>query len=337
MASTAENTFRDDWMPLNPPVTQPTISSEESIELLHRLLENLETVIRGKRTTLELLLCCLAAEGHALLEDIPGTGKTTLAKALALSMGCEFKRVQFTPDLLPTDILGASIFNPQTGTFSFNPGPIFCNVLVADEINRASPRTQSALLEAMGEQQVTIDGQTRRLDLPFLCIATQNPVEFHGTYPLPEAQLDRFSVRLALGYVSEEEELRILQTQQRGQPLDQVQPVTNAGQILALQQAVRNVILEESVSRYLLRLVAATRNAEGVQLGVSTRGSLQFARMAAATALMHGRDYVLPEDLKQLAEPVLAHRLVLDTQSRYAGMDKATVVRDVVDRVPVPR
>jgi MoxR-like ATPase len=324
-------------MQLNSPETQPAMNSEQSAQLLGRLLANLETVIRGKRETLELLLCCLAAEGHALLEDIPGTGKTTLAKSLALSMQCKFKRVQFTPDLLPTDILGASIFNPQQGTFTFNPGPIFANVLVADEINRASPRTQSALLEAMGEQQVTIDGQTRPLDLPFLCIATQNPVEFHGTYPLPEAQLDRFSVRLSLGYVSEDEELRILESQQRGQPLAMVKPVADGEQILALQQAVRNVLMEASVSRYLIRLVAATRHAVGVQLGVSTRGSLQYARMARAYALMRGRDYVLPEDLKQLAEPVLAHRLVLDTQSRYAGTDKITLIQDLIDQVPVPR
>jgi MoxR-like ATPase len=252
-------------------------------------------------------------------------------------MQCDFKRVQFTPDLLPTDILGASIFNPQQGTFHFNPGPIFANVLVADEINRASPRTQSALLEAMGEQQVTIDGQTRPLDSPFLCIATQNPVEFHGTYPLPEAQLDRFSVRLTLGYVSEDEELRILETQQRGQPLHDIQPVASADQIVALQLAVRNVLMEESVARYLIRLVAATRDALGVQLGVSTRGSLQLARMARAFALIQGRDYVLPEDLKRLAEPVLAHRLVLDTQSRYSGADKSTVIQDLIDSVPIPR
>lgn len=313
------------------------MNADLSIQLLHRLLDNLELVIRGKRDTLELLLCCLAAEGHALLEDIPGTGKTTLAKSLALSMQCKFKRVQFTPDLLPTDILGASIFNPQQGTFTFKPGPIFANVLVADEINRASPRTQSALLEAMGEQQVTIDGETRPLDLPFLCIATQNPVEFHGTYPLPEAQLDRFSVRLSLGYVSEDEELRILEAQQSGTPLDEVRPVADAEQILALQQSVRAVLMEESVSRYLIRLVAATRHGVGVQLGVSTRGSLQLARMARAYALMRGRDYVIPEDLKRLAEPVLAHRLVLDTQSRYAGTDKVTVIQDLIDRVPVPR
>jgi MoxR-like ATPase len=306
-------------------------------QLLDSLLENLECVIRGKRDSLELLLCCLAADGHALLEDIPGTGKTTLAKTLALSTRCVFKRVQFTPDLLPTDIVGSSILNSQDGTFHFNPGPIFANILVADEINRASPRTQSALLEAMGEQQVTVDGQTHPLELPFLCIATQNPVEFHGTYPLPEAQLDRFSVRLTLGYVSEGEERRILAAQQAGHPLEDLQPVTGAEEILALQRAVERVAMEDSVTDYLLRLVTATRNEVAVRLGVSTRGSLQFARMARAQALLRGRDYVLPEDIKRLAEPVLSHRLVLDTRAKYSGTDKQTVIADIVGKTPVPR
>lgn len=311
--------------------------AETARELFERLRQNLQRVIRGKPEAVELLLCCLAADGHALLEDIPGTGKTTLAKALALSARCVFKRVQFTPDLLPTDILGASIPDSRDGSFHFNPGPIFCNVLLADEINRASPRTQSALLEAMGERQVTMDGQTRALDLPFLCIATQNPVEFHGTYPLPEAQLDRFSVRLALGYVSEDEERQILEAQQTGHPLETLEPVADTGEILALQQAVRCVAVEPSVMTYLLRLVGATRKDPAVQLGVSTRGSLQFARLARAHALLKGRDFVLPEDVKRLAEPALAHRLVLDTRARYAGTDKGAVIADILHRIPVPR
>ena len=312
-------------------------SVDEAHDALGNLRDNLELVIRGKRDTLELLLCCLAAEGHALLEDIPGTGKTTLAKALALSMGCVFKRVQFTPDVLPTDIVGSSVFRPHDGTFHFNPGPIFANVLVADEINRASPRTQSALLEAMAEQQVTIDGATRPLESPFLCIATQNPVEFHGTYPLPEAQLDRFAVRLSMGYVTEEEERQILMTQRGRQTLTEIKSVTDAAQILLLQRVVEGVRMEVSVIDYLLRLVKATREEVAVRLGVSTRGSLQFARMARAYAFLRGRDYVLPEDLKRLAEPVLAHRLVLDTRARYSGTDKRALLADIVQRVPVPR
>ena len=321
----------------NTPTPENAQLAEQGRELLQKLLQNLQTVIRGKQDTLELLLCCLAAEGHALLEDIPGTGKTTLAKALALSMRCVFKRVQFTPDLLPTDIVGSSILNGQDGTFHFNPGPIFANVLVADEINRASPRTQSALLEAMAEQQVTIDGVTRPLELPFLCIATQNPVEFHGTYPLPEAQLDRFTARLALGYVEEDEERRILAVQHQGHPLDGLKPVADAQDILGLQRAVKQVVMEESVTGYLLRLANATRQNAAIRLGVSTRGSLQFAGMARAYALLHGRDYVLPEDVKRLAEPVLAHRLVLDTRARYSATDKRTVIADLLGRVPVPR
>lgn len=311
--------------------------ADQARQLLDRLLQNLECVIRGKRESLELLLCCLAADGHALLEDIPGTGKTTLAKAMALSTRCVFKRVQFTPDLLPSDIVGSSMLNSHDNTFQFNPGPIFANVLLADEINRASPRTQSALLEAMGEQQVTVDGQTHSLELPFLCIATQNPVEFHGTYPLPEAQLDRFTVRLTLGYVSEDEERRILEAQQSGHPLDDLQPVAGTEKIVALQRAVQQVVIEDSVMGYLLRVVTATRNNVAVQLGVSTRGSLQLTRMVRAHALMQGRDYVLPEDVKRMAEPVLAHRLVLDTRAKYSGADKQAVIQEIVSKVAVPR
>jgi len=280
-------------------------------QILDRLRENLEKVIRGKRDSLDLLLSCLAAKGHVLLEDIPGTGKTTLAKTLAISTGCSFNRVQFTPDLLPSDIVGSSILNASDSTFKFNRGPVFTNVLLADEINRASPRTQSALLEAMGEQQVTVDGNTYPLDSPFLCIATQNPVEFHGTYPLPEAQLDRFMVRLSLGYVGEEEELRILASQRTGHPLDVLEAVAEADSIRQVQTAVESVGIEESVLRYLLSLITATRNHPAVQLGVSTRGSLQFTRMVSAFALLRGREYVIPDDVKRLADPVLAHRLAI--------------------------
>ncbi|HLL52792.1 MAG TPA: MoxR family ATPase [Myxococcaceae bacterium] len=315
-------------------------SAERSVRagaLISRLLENLERVIRGKREALELVLCCVAAGGHVLLEDVPGTGKTTLAKTLALSIGGAFKRVQFTPDLLPTDIVGASIYNPQDGTFRFRRGPLFANVLIADEINRASPRTQSALLEGLSEQQVTVDGETHVLSPPFLCIATQNPVEFHGTYPLPEASLDRFAVQLSLGYPPESEE-RALITGQGGQTqLAGLTAVTRVEEIAELQEWVQSVKLEESVADYLLRVVQATRNHPSIRLGVSTRGALLYGRMARARALMKGRDYVLPEDLKALAGPVLAHRLVLDTRARYAGADKRVLARDVIASVPVPR
>ncbi len=304
---------------------------------LDRLRQNLESVVRGKQGTIELLLCCLAANGHALLEDIPGTGKTTLAKTLAISTGCVFSRVQFTPDLLPSDIVGSSILNSVDGTFKFNRGPVFANVLLADEINRASPRTQSALLEAMGEQQVTVDGKTYPLQSPFLCLATQNPVEFHGTYPLPEAQLDRFMVRLNLGYVAIDEEMQILQSQRSGHPLDRLAAVADPGAIVEVQSAVEDVRIEESVLRYLLSLVTATRNHPSIKLGVSTRGSLQFSRIVRAMALMRGRDYVLPDDVKQLAEPVLAHRLVLDSRAKHAGTDKATLIAELAGKIPVPR
>jgi MoxR-like ATPase len=323
---------------LSSPVKLPsTERAAPTRALVSRLVDNLERVIRGKREALELVLCSVAAGGHVLLEDVPGTGKTTLAKALALSIGGQFKRVQFTPDLLPTDIVGASIFNPQEGTFRFREGPLFANVLIADEINRASPRTQSALLEALSEGQVTVDGQSHVLAPPFLCIATQNPVEFHGTYPLPEASLDRFAVQLSLGYLPEDEERTLLMTRSGPPPLEGMAPVCTVDEVTELQRRVQEVKLEESVADYLLRIVQATRGHPSIRLGVSTRGALLFGRMARARALMQGRDYVLPEDLKVLAVPVLAHRLVLDTRARYAGADKRALTRDLVGTVPVPR
>jgi MoxR-like ATPase len=316
----------------------PSIDQAQRAQALaRRLLENLEVVIRGKREALELLLCCVAAGGHALLEDIPGTGKTTLAKSLALSVGGEFKRVQFTPDLLPTDIVGSSIFQPQDQTFRFKPGPIFANVVIADEINRASPRTQSALLEALSEGQVTVDGVTHPLPAPFLCIATQNPVEFHGTYPLPEAQLDRFAIHLTLGYPPEAEELNILGAQRGRHPLQDLKAVASPAEMVELQRAVEAVAMEASVSHYLLRVVHATRSHASIRLGVSMRGTLLFARLARARALLAGRDFVLPEDLKALSGPALAHRLVLDTRARYSGVDKQALVRGLVNGVPLPR
>jgi MoxR-like ATPase len=305
--------------------------------LLEKLLTNLELVIQGKREVLKQVLCCVSAGGHLLLEDIPGTGKTTLAKALAASAGIGFKRVQFTPDLLPTDIVGASVFHPQQGTFSFKPGPLFTHVLIADEINRASPRTQSALLEALSEQQVTVDGETHPLRSPFLCIATQNPIEFHGTYPLPEAQLDRFALQLSLGYPSDEDERRILSAQRRSHPLEALKAVAQADELVGLQRAVDEVELEESVSDYLFRVVHATRNHPSIRLGVSMRGALVLAKLARSRALWAGRAFVLPEDVKSMSVPALAHRLVLDTRARYAGADKRSLMSEVLEQVPVPR
>jgi MoxR-like ATPase len=319
------------------PSPAPLRSVETSHPTLARLLEALESVIRGKREQLELLLCCLASGGHALLEDVPGTGKTTLAKALAKSAGCGFKRIQLTPDLLPSDIVGTTIFLPAEGSFRFKPGPLFANVVIADEINRATPRTQSALLEALSEGQVTVDGETHRLPPPFVCIATQNPVEMHGTYPLPEAQLDRFTLQLSLGYTDEEQEREILAARRQRDPLAELKPVADAEQLLALQHAVEAVAVEATVADYLLRLVRATRAHPSIRLGVSMRGALHLSRMAQARALMHGRDFVLPEDVKALAVPVLAHRIVLDTRARYAGADKRQLLHEIADRTPVPR
>jgi MoxR-like ATPase len=310
---------------------------DDSRPLAAKLLEALATVLRGKREQLELVVTTVAAGGHLLLEDIPGTGKTTLAKAIAVATGGVFKRVQFTPDLLPTDIVGASIYQPADGTFRFKPGPVFANVLISDEINRASPRTQSALLEALSEGQVTVDGETHALAPPFVCIATQNPVEFHGTYPLPEAQLDRFAVQLSLGYPPESEERTLLESHARASPLSALAPVTTPDTLVALQRQVDSVAMEASVSDYLFRLVHATRSHASIRLGVSTRGALVFAKMGRARALLRGRDYVLPDDLKSLAPAVLAHRLVLDTRAKYAGADKQALVRELLEKTPLPR
>ena len=315
-----------------PPAIDPTAARQT----LQALRDNLCGVILGKAEVIEQVLVALCSGGNILLEDVPGVGKTTLAKALARSLRAEYRRIQFTPDLLPADILGGSVFKPQTGEFSFRPGPVFTNILLADEINRASPRTQSALLEAMTEGQATVEGVSRPLPRPFLVIATQNPIEYHGTYPLPEAQLDRFLIRLEIGYPSEAEELKILYAQQEAEPLEQLQPVADAGALLAIQQQVRRVTVEESVATYLVAVVRAARQDERLRLGPSPRAALMLFRAAQARAFLDLRTFVIPDDLKQLAVPVLAHRVILDAKARYGGAAKANVIREILDAVPVP-
>ena len=299
-------------------------------EPIHRLMDNLSQTIVGKQPAIELVLSALLSGGHVLLEDVPGVGKTLLAKSLARSIGGTFKRVQCTPDLLPADITGTNIWNPQTGQFEFLAGPALTNVLLADEINRATPRTQSALLEVMEEQQVTIDGVTHPVPQPFFVIATQNPVEYQGTFPLPEAQMDRFAVALNLGYPSEAEELLLLQQSHQRRP-DSVQACISLSEISALRQAVQAVRLEPHLQTYLLALVRGTRERADVRLGASPRGSVALYRTAQALAFVTGRDYVLPDDIKRLAPHVLAHRLIPD-----AGQTGTQVVDDLLQSVPVP-
>ena len=305
-------------------------------ETFRRIGDNIERVMKGQRAAVRKLLAALASGGHVLLEDYPGTGKTTLAKALALSLGARFKRIQFTPDLLPSDILGVSVYNQKDQAFQFHQGPIFCNILLADEINRASPRTQSALLEAMGEAQVSIEGRTYLLDELFFVIATQNPVEFRGTYPLPEAQMDRFAMQFGLGYVSPEEEMAILLAQAKRHPIDDIVPCVSVSDILSLRQRVTEVALSAELERYLVDIVRETRSAPGVQLGASPRASLALRKAAQALALLDDLDFVTPEHLQELAVPVLAHRIMLDSQARFSGSTTRTLVEDCLKRISVP-
>jgi len=299
--------------------------------------DSLAQVIRGKREVTRLLLIGMLAAGHILLEDVPGTGKTTLAKSLARTIEGVFHRIQFTPDLLPADILGSNVYRPADGSFEFRHGPVFANVVLADEINRASPRTQSALLEVMSESHVTIDGVERPLPQPFFVIATQNPIEFHGTYPLPEAQLDRFAVRLSLGYPSADEELEVLYSQNDSHPFDRLAAVATCDDVIALQQEVKRVRVEKTVAEYILQLVGATRKDGRLRLGVSPRGSLTLYRTAQVRAFLERREFVLPEDVRALATPVLAHRMLLDTRTKYSGALPEQIVEELLDTVPVPR
>jgi MoxR-like ATPase len=300
------------------------------------LRANLQIAIRGKDEVLEQLLIALLAGGHVLIEDVPGTGKTTLAKALALSLDAHFARIQFTPDLLPTDILGGMVYRATDGHFQFRPGPVFAHIVLADEINRASPRTQSALLEAMAEQQVSIEGETRPLPMPFMVLATQNPVEYNGTYPLPEAQLDRFCMRITLGYPDHEQELLILKDQTLHQPLLSLKPVMSTDQLRELQGQVKNIYVEDSVLDYLVRITNRTRKDGRLRLGASPRGALDLRRAAQARALLAGRDHVRPEDIKALAGPMLAHRLLIDPKAGHSGMSDLDIIADMLRAEPVP-
>ncbi len=303
--------------------------------LIPALKEQLGRVILGKPEVMDHLLVALLSGSHVLMEDVPGVGKTTLAKALAKSFAGDFKRVQFTPDLLPTDILGSSIYNPRDGSFTFKEGPIFTSILLADEINRASPRTQSALLEAMSERQVSIEGRTYPLPAPFLVIATQNPIEFHGTYPLPEAQLDRFGMKINLGYPDAGHEVEVLYSQFHHHPLEDVKPILTGEQMRELQTAVRAVRVDRKLGRYLVDLATATRLHASLKMGSSPRGTLALFRITQARAYLNGRDYAIPEDVKIEAVPSLAHRLALDTKAKYSGIHKEDIVRELLEQVPV--
>lgn len=305
-------------------------------EYLDKLRDNLKSVIHGKNEVLDLLLIALCSGGNILIEDVPGVGKTTMAKALARSIDGSFHRVQFTPDLLPSDIIGTSIYNPKDAAFHFRAGPVFTNILLADEINRASPRTQSALLEAMNEGQVTVDGETHRLSQPFLVLATENPIEYHGTYPLPEAQLDRFAMQLIIGYPDEEDEVRILYSRKEKDPIEDIKPVINCEQICHLQKRIKKVEIEKSVAHYMVRIIRETRSDLRVKLGTSPRALISLSHCSQAMAYMKGRDYVIPDDVKTLAATVLSHRLVLENKAKYSGTKKQTIIEEIVDKTEIP-
>jgi MoxR-like ATPase len=304
--------------------------------ILEAVLRNVEGVIVGKRDEVELALIALACQGHLLIEDVPGVGKTVLAKSLARSIGCQFKRIQFTPDLLPSDVTGVSIYNQKTEEFEYRPGPVIAQVVLADEINRATPKTQASLLEAMEERQVTVDGTTYEMPRPFMVLATQNPIEYEGTFPLPEAQLDRFMLRLKLGYPARDDEVIILDRQQYSHPVEALEQVTSSEDLLAAQAEVRQVHVSAELRQYIVDLSAATRRHADVYLGASPRGSLALFRAAQARALLRGRDYAIPDDVKALAESALAHRLIVNPSARVRGVGASEILAEILRAAPVP-
>ncbi len=309
---------------------------EQILQTAEKVIANVEKVIVGKHEEVTLALLALICRGHVLIEDVPGVGKTMLAKAIAKSLGCRFRRIQFTPDLLPSDITGVSIFNQKTREFEFRPGPVMSQIVLTDEINRATPKTQSALLEAMEERQVTVDGVTYPMPKPFLVMATQNPIEYEGTFPLPEAQLDRFLMRVSLGYPAQADEITILNRQQYIHPIEEIGQVLTVEELLAIQEAVKQVYLDPLIKDYIVALVNATRNHPDVYLGASPRGSLALFRTGQARASLEGRDYVIPDDIKAMAEVTLAHRIIVTPAARIKNINPRAVVKELLDAVPIP-
>ena len=319
---------------VTPPPAENTVEDPKLVA--ERIIGNVERVIIGKTQETRFALITMMCQGHLLIEDVPGVGKTMLARALADSIGCTFRRIQFTPDLLPTDVTGVSVYNQQDGSFKFREGPIMAQIVLTDEVNRATPKTQSALLEAMEERQVTVDGVTHEVPRPFMVMATQNPIEYEGTFPLPEAQLDRFLMRIRLGYPGATDEVLIMDAQQTSHPIDSLQQVTSADEVVELQRAVSDIYIDPLVKQYIVSLVIATREHESAYLGASPRGSLALMRSTQAFAMLEGRDFVEPDDVKMLAYPTLGHRVIVSPSARVRSIDSAQIVDESIERVPVP-